>query len=58
MEQKKPHHSLAKRNSIETHWLTTGELRAQAHVIDTSMIKAAHLKPSDGHVDPKGVTQA
>lgn len=58
VEQMKLHHTLAKRNGVETHWLTTEELLAKAPVMDPSTIKAALFEPSYGHVDPSGVTNA
>ncbi len=58
MEQMKLHHTLARRNGVETHWLTTEELRAKAPVMDPSTIRASLFEPSYGHVDPSGVTHA
>ncbi|MEQ9259165.1 MAG: FAD-dependent oxidoreductase [Roseovarius sp.] len=58
VEQMKLHRTLARRNEVETHWLSQEELLEKAPVMDSSTIKAALFESSYGHVDPSGVTHA
>ncbi|MEI6641983.1 MAG: FAD-dependent oxidoreductase [Novosphingobium sp.] len=58
VEEMKLHHVLAKRNGVETHWLTAEQLLEKAPVMDPATVKAALFEPSYGHVDPSGVTYA